>query len=342
VPKQNDSPAGRKSWLALAILAAVGGAGCAREDAGAETAAKGEFHIEEATISGMHAAIKAGQVTCKGVVEAYIERAKAYNGVCTALITQDGADLAPATGYVRAGAPLVFPVKTVKASTVFPDLDKYKGLPLDLGRMEPTVSDPSVVAQMGMRVGMPNAGQLNALETLNLRGERSVTCKGAFDAHPSTGPLPAEAPPVCEEFRKQPDALERAAELDAKYGTKPDLAALPMYCVVTSVKDPYDTKDMRTTSNNDIAFAMDVPPVDATLVAQLRAKGAIIYAKSVAHEFNGGPGDPGGRRRPKPTGSPAARPWAPGRARPAIPTTRNASRAARVAARVSPSAPIYP
>ena len=73
---------------------------------------------------------------------------------------------------------------------------------------------------MGMRVGIPNAGQLNALETLNIRGERSVTCKGAFDAHPSTGPLPAGAPAACEAFRKQPDALERAAELDAQYGTQ--------------------------------------------------------------------------------------------------------------------------
>ncbi|WP_293392679.1 amidase family protein, partial [Nevskia sp.] len=91
-----------------------------------------------------------------------------------------------------------------------------------------------------------------------------------------------------------PDALERAAELDAQYGTKPDLAAMPMYCITTAVKDPYDTKDMRTTANNDVNFAMDVPPHDATIVAQLRAKGAIIYAKSVAHEFNGGPGDPGG------------------------------------------------
>ena len=43
----------------------------------------------------------------------------------------------------------------MKASTIFPDLDQYRGLPLDYGRMEPTVSDPSVTAQMGMRVGHP-------------------------------------------------------------------------------------------------------------------------------------------------------------------------------------------
>jgi amidase len=252
------------------------------------------FEVEEATIANIHAAITSGGTTCRGVVQAYIERAKAYNGVCTALLTSDGADVAPAAGYVRAGAPLAFPTKTVKASTILPDLDQYRGLPLDYGRMERTVSDPAVTAQMGMRVGIPNAGQLNALETLNIRGERSVTCKGTFDAHPSTGPLPAGAPPACEAFRRQPDALERATELDSQYGARPDLAALPMYCIVTAVKDPYDTKDMRTTANNDVNFAMDAPPFDATVVARLRAKGAIIYAKSVAHEFNGGPGDPGG------------------------------------------------
>ena len=253
------------------------------------------FAIEEATIDGIHAAIRSGQSTCQGIVQAYIDRARAYNGVCTSLVTTDGADIPPATGAARAGAPLTFPTKTTKAATIFPDLDQYRGKPLDFGRMEPTVSDPTVMSQAGMRVGIPNAGQLNALSTLNIRGERSVTCKGAFDAPPSTGPLPAGAPAVCDEFRKQPDALERAAELDAQYGHNPDLAALPMYCVVAAFKDPFDTKDMRTTASSDVAFSMDVPPFDSTVVARLRAKGAIIYAKSNAHEFNAGPGDPGGK-----------------------------------------------
>jgi Asp-tRNA(Asn)/Glu-tRNA(Gln) amidotransferase A subunit family amidase len=261
-------------------------------------AAKG-FVIEEATIAGIQQAIQSGATTCTGVVAAYIARARAYNGRCTALVTADGADIAAATGYVRAGQPIRYPIQTVKASTVFPDLDQYQGLPLDYGHMATTISDPSVVTQMGMRVGILDAGQLNALETLNLRGERSVTCKGAFDAAPSTGPLPPGAPAVCEKFRQQPDALEQAAALDAKYGRHPDLKLHPMYCAVVAFKDPYDTKDMRTTANNDVNFAMDVPPVDATVVARLRTAGAIIYAKSVAHEFNAGPGNPGGAARAK-------------------------------------------
>jgi len=144
-------------------------------------------------------------------------------------------------------APLRFPTRTVAASAVLPDLDKYRGPPLEFGRMEATASDPSVQQQYGMIVGIPNAGRVNALATLNIRGERSVTCKGDFDRHPSQGPLPPGAPPVCEFFRQQPDALETAAAMDAEYGSNPPLDELPLYGVVFSFKDPFDTKDMRST-----------------------------------------------------------------------------------------------
>jgi Asp-tRNA(Asn)/Glu-tRNA(Gln) amidotransferase A subunit family amidase len=256
--------------------------------------AQTQFSVIEATIESTHAALRAGEVSCSEIVQQYLERARAYNGVCTALVTEDGADVPAVQGYTRAGTPLQFPTQTVAASTIFPALDRYRGLPLDYGRMETTISNPEVFAQMGMRIGIPDAGQVNALETIALRGERSVTCRGDFDAHPSTGPLPEGAPAVCEEFRRQPDALERAAELDALYGSNPPLDELPMYCIAIGVKDPYDTKDMRSTSNNDVNFAMDAPPTDAPLVAQLREQGAIIFAKTTAHEFNAGPGDPGG------------------------------------------------
>jgi amidase len=244
--------------------------------------AQGDFAVEETTIAELHTAIRSGDTTCEAVVESYIERAKAYNGMCTALVTVDGAPIAPAPGIVRAGKPLVFPTETVAVSRILPSFDRYTGPPVEFGRMETTASDATVKQQFGMRVGIPNAGQLNALETLNIRGERSVTCKGAFDAHPSTGPLPPGAPAECEAFRHQPDALERARELDAAYGRNPDLARLPMYCVVFSHKNWYDAKDMRSTGGNDVNYAMDVPPVDSPDIADLREKGAIIYATATA------------------------------------------------------------
>jgi amidase len=266
--------------------------------AGQPGAQQKPFCLEEASIDELHAAIRAGEITCVQIVQHYIDRARAYNGVASALVTDDGASVGRATGPVRAGAPLRFPSETVKASTLFPDLDKYKGKPIEYGRMEPTASDPSVQQQYGMIVGIPNAGQVNALATLNIRGERSVTCRGDFDLHPSKGPLPPGAPPVCEVFRRYPDALERGAELDAAYGRNPDLEKMPMYGVVFSFKDPFDTKDMRSTGGGDAAYDIDFPARDHGLVEQLRNKGAIIYAKAVCTEYNGRAGNPGGRHEP--------------------------------------------
>src|SRR5215470_5990203 len=257
------------------------------------------FRLEEATIDDLHAAIRAGEITCVQVVQHYLDRARAYNGVASVLVTEDGMPVDKATGVVRAGAPLVFPTETVAARTLLPDLDKYRGAPLELGRMEATASDPNVLQQYGMITGIPDAGQVNALATLNIRGERSVTCRGEFDRHPSLGPLPIGAPAVCEIFRRYPDALERAAELDATYGRNPDLEAMPMYGVVFSFKDPFDTKDMRSTSGGDAAYDIDFPARDHMLVEQLRNKGAIIYAKAVATEYNGRAGNPGGRHEPR-------------------------------------------
>ena len=247
------------------------------------------FHLQEATINDIHRAIRDGQITCRGLIQLYINRAKAYNGVSDMLVTRDGAPILPVPGVIRAGSPLKFPTQTIAISELLPNFDQYAGPPIEFGRMEPTASDPTVQQQYGMTIGIPNAGQLNALGTLNIRGERSVTCKGDRDRRPSDGPLPAGSPAVCEEFRKQPDALERAAELDTQYGRNPDLAKMPMYCVAFSFKDSYDTKDMRSTGGGDANYDIDFPARDHTLVAQLREKGAIIYAKTANTEYNGRP-----------------------------------------------------
>ncbi|HZF28556.1 MAG TPA: amidase family protein [Gammaproteobacteria bacterium] len=260
---------------------------------GTAASAQQPFALEEASIAGIHAAIRSGKTTCAQVVQGYMDRARAYNGVCTALVTEDGKPVAAATGAVRAGAALQFPTKTVKITDLFPDYANYTGDKPDFGRVEATASDPTVMQQYGMVSGIPNAGQVNALESINIRGERSVTCKGAFDAPPGT-PLPAGAPAECDKFRQQPDALETAKALDAKYGRSPDLKAMPLYCVAMSFKAVYDAKDIRSTGGGDVSYATDFAPQDSTLVARLRDSGAIIYAHAHNAEYNGGSGDPKG------------------------------------------------
>jgi len=74
---------------------------------------------------------------------------------------------------------------------------------------------------------------------------------------------------------------------------------MPLYGVVFSFKDPFDTKDMRTTGGGDARYDIDFPARDHILVDQLRKKGAIIYAKAVNTEYNGRAGNPGGRHEPQ-------------------------------------------
>ncbi len=92
-------------------------------------AAKMPFQLEEASIEEMHTAIQKRQVTCQQVVQTYIDRARAYNGVCTQLVTQDGASISSAPGIVRATKPLVFPTTTVAINSILPDVANYRGLP---------------------------------------------------------------------------------------------------------------------------------------------------------------------------------------------------------------------
>ncbi|MDR3418066.1 MAG: amidase family protein [Nevskia sp.] len=254
------------------------------------------FQVEEASIEDVQHAIQSGRTTCRDVVRAYIDRARAYNGICTRLVTQDGAPVSPGPGPVRAGSPLQFPAETIAISTLLPDFGQYTGQPIEFGHMAASRSDSSVQLQYGMLAGVPHAGQINALSTLNIRGERSISCQAECDA--AAGPLPAHCPAACDAFRRQPDALEQAAQMDARYGRHPDLNKMPMYCAVFSFKDVYDTSDMRSTGGADVNYAMDAPPADSTIVAELRAKGAIIYAKANLDEYNGGSGNPGGPVKP--------------------------------------------
>ena len=71
------------------------------------------FQLEEASIESIHGAIRSGATTCQQGVEGYIARARAYNGICSKLVTADGAKAKAVPGTMRAGAPLKFPTQTL-------------------------------------------------------------------------------------------------------------------------------------------------------------------------------------------------------------------------------------
>src|SRR5262247_1442938 len=134
------------------------------------------------------------------------------------------------------------------------------------------VNQPDGVLGLGPITPIRNAHQLNALMTLNLRpARREKLGFGLRKARSMTDP--ADGDPA------MPDALEVAAQQDAYFASTGKLIGA-LHGVVFSIKDQYDTFDMRTTSGMDAAYANDRPPRDATFVKRLRDAGAIIIAKA--------------------------------------------------------------
>ena len=122
--------------------------------------------------------------------------------------------------------------------------------------------------QLGAVTPIERAGQLGALVTLNVRGKRSKT--DTLDNDPN-----------------MPDAMETAARLDAELKRTGKLVG-PLHGIPMVIKDQFDTFDMRTTAGAVANYANDRPPADATIVARLRAAGAIILAKSNMGEYASG------------------------------------------------------
>jgi amidase len=133
---------------------------------------------------------------------------------------------------------------------------------------------------LGPITTIPNAGQINALMTLNLRPD-ARRAWGFEDRKARSMTDLADTNPA------MPDALEVAAELDRKFAETGKLVG-PLHGVVMAIKDQYDTFDMRTTSGADAFYANDRPPDDATFVKRLRDAGAIILAKANMGEYASG------------------------------------------------------
>ncbi|HEX5281623.1 MAG TPA: amidase family protein [Micropepsaceae bacterium] len=141
-------------------------------------------------------------------------------------------------------------------------IDAYNGRCVDGG------VDPATGLQLGGVTPKPKAGQLNAVITVNRRGQRSRTDR--TDADPA-----------------MPDALEAARALDADFARTGKLSG-PLHGIPFIVKDQFDTFDMRTTAGAAADYANDRPPRDAEVVARLRKAGAIILGKGNMGEYASG------------------------------------------------------
>jgi len=90
----------------------------------------------------------------------------------------------------------------------------------------------------------------------------------------------ADRPEVWIALREQEDALAEAADVDAQVAAG---ASLPLAGLVAAVKDNIDVAGLPTTAGAP-SYAYD-PPADATVVARLRAAGAVVLGKTNLDQF---------------------------------------------------------
>src|SRR5712692_5129097 len=135
--------------------------------------------------------------------------------------------------------------------------------------------DPATGLQLGDITPIPNAGQINAFITLNLKEDKRIAL-GFPDKMKRTHTGPDDS--------NIPDALDRARELDAEFARSGRLVG-PLHGIPFAIKDLFDTFDMRTTAGAAAAYANDKPPRDATIIGKLRAAGAIILGKTNLDEY---------------------------------------------------------
>ncbi|HSF48999.1 MAG TPA: amidase family protein, partial [Burkholderiales bacterium] len=135
--------------------------------------------------------------------------------------------------------------------------------------------DPATGLHLGDITPIANAGQLNAFTTLNLKEDKRIAL-GFPEKVKRTHTGPDDA--------KFPDALDRARELDRQFARTGKFVG-PLHGIPIAIKDNYDTFDMRTTAAAAADYADDRPPDDATMVAKLRAAGAIFLGKTNMDEY---------------------------------------------------------
>ena len=191
-------------------------------------------------------------------------------GMCVAVLPQ------PVSGQSTKFRVEEATIESIQAAIVRGELTSTRVVQLYLNRIKAyngtCVNQPDGILGAGPITPIKNARQLNALLTLNLRPTtRQALGFDARKARSMTDPA--------DNDRAMPDALEVAAQQDAYFASMGKLIG-PLHGVVFSIKDQYDTFDMRTTGGMDADYANDRPPDDATFVKRLREAGAIILAKS--------------------------------------------------------------
>ncbi len=112
---------------------------------------------------------------------------------------------------------------------------------------------------------------------------RTLTCHGLVQGYlDRIAAYDKRGPAVNALVTLNPTALATADSLDARYARSGAVGAL--HCIPMIVKDNFETRDLQTTGGS-LALEGWRPSQDATMVARVRAAGAIVLAKANLAEW---------------------------------------------------------
>ena len=112
---------------------------------------------------------------------------------------------------------------------------------------------------------------------------RTLTCRGLVQRYLTRiESFDKRGPAINALVTLNPAALTIADSLDKRYAREGITG--PLHCVPMIVKDNFETNDLQTTAGS-LALKGWIPKRDATMVARIRAAGAIVLAKSNMAEW---------------------------------------------------------
>ena len=235
--------------------------------------ARAEFHLQEATIDGIHAAIRAGETDLQAGRRG-IHRAR--QGLQRHVHEaghrrwREGAEGARrrARGLAAEVSHRHGSARTSSSRTS----TSTRGSRRTSAAWRPTMSDPAraPAVRHGRRHSECRAGQCarDAQHSRRALGDLQgqVRCAARHRRFRPARRQPAmRSASIPMRSNAQPRSIASTAAI-------PISRRCPLYCVPMSFKAIYDAKDMRSTGGGDVNYAMDAAPKDSTLIARLRAR----------------------------------------------------------------------
>ncbi|MBS1808554.1 MAG: amidase [Acidobacteria bacterium] len=151
-----------------------------------------------------------------------------------------------------------------------------------------STAQASALVAMNKAIPLSAQAKAFALEEITINELQAGMKSGKFTAHSITEMYLAriaeiDRPRINSVIEVNPDALSIAAQMDQERAS--GKVRGPLHGIPILIKDNIDTADKMQTTAGSLALANTIAPRDATIMAQLRAAGAVLLGKTNLSEW---------------------------------------------------------